>query len=87
MALFNNIEPHIQILTVHHDVITTRYKSFMQLQLPGGPPVIMFSQDATQKTRTESLEVLVVALTKAVEDKEMEVLRLAMEARDKAYED
>lgn len=49
--------------------------------------MIMFSPDATEKTIEESLEVLVVAMSKAVEDKEMWVLRSDMEARNKAFED
>lgn len=87
MALFKDIEQHIQILTVHHEILTTRWKSYMQFQIPGGQPVIMFGQDATQKSSIESLEVLVVSLSKAVEEKEMAELRSAMEAREKAFED
>lgn len=86
MDLFKDIEPQIQILTCHSDVLRKKFKSYVQVNTPGGEPVIMFSPEAMQKTRLESLEVLVESLRKAVETNEMAALISAREALDKDFE-
>lgn len=84
--LFRGIEKKIQVHTCKSEECATKWKAFVQINMPGGTPLVMFPPKGEQKSRIESLEKLVEKLGEAVEKKEMDELRSAMEARDQASE-
>ena len=86
MDLFKGIEKKIQILTCNKEVLIPKWQAFVQIPMPGGTPLVMFPPEGEQKSRIESLEMLVKKLRMAMEQKEMDEWKSAMEARDKASE-